>query len=82
MEGQHIPGVSRQMLKQIKAMSLQELRIWLMEYAEYFYNLGISDCREALRAEFGFGDTRLKRMTDCLKRANADSGKGDGNCGK
>lgn len=82
MDGIRIPGVSRQMLKQIKAQSLPEFRAWLAEYSAQIYNQGISDCREALRKEFGFGDTRLKRMTDYLKRANAESGKEGGSDGK
>lgn len=69
MDGQRIPGVSRQQLKQIKAMSLPEFRLWLLEYSSQIYNLGISDCRDALRAEFGFGDVRLKRMTDHIEKA-------------
>lgn len=69
MEGVRIPGVSRQQLKQIKAMGLPEFRLWLLEYSSQIYNLGISDCRDALRAEFGFGETRLKRMTDHIQRA-------------
>lgn len=69
MEGVRIPGVSRQELKRIKAMSLPEFRLWLLEYSTQIYNLGISDCRDALRAEFGFGETRLKRMTDHIEKA-------------
>lgn len=69
MDGQRIPGVSRQQLKQIKAMSLPDFRLWLLEYSSQIYNLGISDCRDALRAEFGFGEVRLKRMTDHIQRA-------------
>ncbi|MGP2526440.1 hypothetical protein ACTUHY_00465 [Acidaminococcus sp. LBK-2] len=69
MDGQRIPGVSRQQLKQIKAMSLPDFRLWLLEYSSQIYNLGISDCRDALRAEFGFGETRLKRMTDHIQQA-------------
>lgn len=61
--------MSRQQLKQIKAMSLPDFRLWLLEYSSQIYNLGISDCRDALRAEFGFGETRLKRMTDHIQRA-------------
>lgn len=61
--------MSRQQLKQIKAMSLPDFRLWLLEYSSHIYNLGISDCREALRAEFGFGETRLKRMTDHIEKA-------------
>lgn len=69
MEGVRIPGVSRQELKRIKAMSLPEFRLWLLEYSTQIYNLGVSDCRDALRAEFGFGETRLKRMTDHIEKA-------------
>lgn len=69
MEGVRIPGVSRQELKRIKAMGLPEFRLWLLEYSSQIYNLGISDCRDALKAEFGFGETRLKRMTDHIQRA-------------
>ncbi|WP_302221695.1 hypothetical protein [uncultured Acidaminococcus sp.] len=69
MEGVRIPGVSRQELKRIKAMNLPEFRLWLLEYSTQIYNLGISDCRDALRAEFGFGDVRLKRMTDHIEKA-------------
>lgn len=79
MDGQRIPGVSRQQLKQIKAMSLPDFRLWLLEYSSQIYNLGISDCRDALRAEFGFGATRLKRMTDHIQRAMADFAKEDAN---
>lgn len=61
--------MSRQQLKQIKAMSLPDFRLWLLEYSSQIYNLGISDCRDALRAEFGFGEVRLKRMTDHIQRA-------------
>ena len=46
-----------------------EQRIRLLEYSSQIYNLGISDCRDALRAEFGFGDVRLKRMTDHIEKA-------------
>ena len=77
MDGQRIPGVSRQQLKQIKAMSLPDFRLWLLEYSSQIYNLGISDCRDALRAEFGFGEVRLKRMTDHIQRAMADFAKED-----
>ena len=68
-QGIRIPGVSRQQLKQIKAMSLPDFRLWLLEYSSQIYNLGIGDCRDALRAEFGFGDVRLKRMTDHIEKA-------------
>lgn len=68
-QGIQIPGVSRQQLKQIKAMSLPDFRLWLLEYSSQIYNLGISDCRDALKAEFGFGEARLKRMTDHIQRA-------------
>lgn len=78
MDGQRIPGVSRQQLKQLKAMSLPDFRLWLLEYSSQIYNLGISDCRDALRAEFGFGEARLKRMTDHIQRAMADFAKEDG----
>lgn len=61
--------MSRQQLKQIKAMSLPDFRLWLLEYSSQIYNLGISDCRDALREEFGFGEVRLKRMTDHIQRA-------------
>lgn len=79
MEGERIPGLSRQELKRIKAMSLPEFRLWLLEYSTQVYNLGIADCRDALRAEFGFGETRLKRMTDHIQRAMADFAKEDAN---
>lgn len=79
MDGQRIPGVSRQQLKQIKAMSLPDFRLWLLEYSSQIYNLGISDCRDALREEFGFGETRLKRMTDHIEKAVADFAKEDAN---
>ena len=69
MDGVRIPGVSRQELKRIKAMSLPAFRLWLLEYSSQIYNLGISDCRDALRAEFGFGEGRLKRMTDHIEKA-------------
>ena len=39
------------------------------------YNLGIADCRDALRAEFGFGETRLKRMTDYMESRIQESAK-------
>lgn len=68
-QGIQIPGVSRQKLKEIKAMTLPEFRLWLLEYSTQVYNLGIADCRDALRAEFGFGETRLKRMTDHIEKA-------------
>ena len=74
-QGIQIPGVSRQQLKQIKAMSLPDFRLWLLEYSSQIYNLGISDCRDALKAEFGFGEARLKRMTDHIQRAMADFAK-------
>ena len=32
-QGIQIPGVSRQQLKQIKAMSLPDFRLWLLEYS-------------------------------------------------
>lgn len=79
MDGQRIPGVSRQQLKQIKAMSLPDFRLWLLEYSSQIYNLGISDCRDALKAEFGFGETRLKRMTDHIQRAMEAFAKEDEN---
>jgi len=78
MNGIRIPGVSRQQLKQIKAMSLPDFRMWLLEYSTQVYNLGISDCRDALRKEFGFGDVRLNRMTDSIKQAMNDFTKEDG----
>lgn len=78
MNGIRIPGVSRQQLKQIKAMSLPDFRMWLLEYSTQVYNLGISDCRDALRKEFGFGDVRLNRMTDSIKQAMNDLTKEDG----
>lgn len=56
-------------MKRIKAMGLPEFRLWLLEYSSQIYNLGISDCRDALKAEFGFGETRLKRMTDHIEKA-------------
>lgn len=76
MEGERIPGVSRQQLKQLKAMPLPVFRRWLLEYSSEIYNLGINDCREALKAEFGFGPGRLKRMTDHIERAMAEFAKG------
>lgn len=75
MVGEHIPGVSRQQLKQIKDMPLPEFRHWLLEYSNIVYNQGINDCRDALRAEFGFGETRLKRMTDHIERQMQDFGR-------
>jgi hypothetical protein len=78
-QGIQIPGVSRQELKRIKAMSLPDFRLWLLEYSSQIYNLGISDCRDALRAEFGFGEVRLKRMTDHIQRSMADFAKEDAN---
>lgn len=74
-QGIRIPGVSRQELKRIKAMSLPVFRLWLLEYSSQIYNLGISDCRDALRAEFGFGEIRLKRMTDHIAKAMAEFAK-------
>lgn len=71
-QGIRIPGVSRQELKRIKAMSLPAFRLWLLEYSSQIYNLGISDCRDALRVEFGFGEIRLKRMTDHIAKAMAE----------
>lgn len=78
MEGVRIPGVSRQELKRIKAMGLPAFRLWLLEYSSQIYNLGISDCRDALKAEFGFGEVRLKRMTDHIQRAMEALAKEDG----
>ena len=75
-QGIQIPGVSRQKLKEIKAMTLPEFRLWLLEYSTQVYNLGIADCRDALRAEFGFGDKRLKRMTDHIEQTVQDFAKG------
>lgn len=72
MEGIYIPGVSRQKLKEIKAMSIPELRLWILEYSTNVYNLGINDCKEALRKEFGFGPGRLKRMTDHIQKEMED----------
>lgn len=43
-QGIRIPGVSRQELKRIKAMSLPAFRLWLLEYSSQIYNLGIGDC--------------------------------------
>lgn len=77
-QGIQIPGVSRQKLKEIKAMNLPEFRLWLLEYSTQVYNLGIDDCHDALRAEFGFGDKRLKRMTDHIEQAVQDFAKGGG----
>lgn len=77
-QGIQIPGVSRQKLKEIKAMNLPEFRLWLLEYSTQVYNLGIDDCRDALRAEFGFGDKRLKRMTDHIEQVVQDFAKGGG----
>ncbi|MGO5490371.1 hypothetical protein [Acidaminococcus sp. HCP3S3_H5] len=74
-QGIRIPGVSRQELKRIKAMSLPAFRFWLLEYSSQIYNLGISDCRDALRAEFGFGDVRLKRMTDHIAKVMTEFAK-------
>ena len=74
-QGIRIPGVSRQDLKRIKAMSLPDFRLWLLEYSSQIYNLGISDCRDALRAEFGFGDVRLKRVTDHIAKVMAEFAK-------
>ena len=75
MEGEHIPGVSRQDLKKIKAMSLPEFRHWALEYSNAVYNEGIADCLDALKAEFGFGQGRLKRMTDHIERTMAEFAK-------
>lgn len=77
-QGIRIPGVSRQELKRIKAMGLPAFRLWLLEYSSQIYNLGISDCRDALKAEFGFGEARLKRMTDHIQRAMEAFAKEDG----
>lgn len=74
-----IPGVSRQQLKAIKNMGLPELRKWLLAYSWNVYNIGVADCKDALRKEFGFGETRLKRMTDHIQRAMADFAKEDAN---
>jgi len=59
-------------------MSLPDFRLWLLEYSSQIYNLGISDCRDALKAEFGFGEARLKRMTDHIQRAMEAFAKEDG----
>ena len=37
MEGERIPGVSRQQLKQLKAMPLPNFRRWLLEYTDIIY---------------------------------------------
>lgn len=74
-QGIRIPGVSRQELKRIKTMSLPDFRLWLLEYSSQIYNLGISDCQDALRAEFGFGEIRLKRMTDHIAKVMAEFAK-------
>lgn len=76
VKGERIPGVSRQQLKQLKAMPLPVFRRWLLEYSSEIYNLGIADCREALKAEFGFCPGRLKRMTDHIERTMAEFAKG------
>lgn len=70
-----IPGVSRQQLKGIKSMGLPELRKWLLKYSWAVYNIGVDDCKDALRKEFGFGEKRLKRMTDHIERNVQDSAK-------
>lgn len=56
--------IRRQQLKAIKNMGLPELRKWLLAYSWNVYNIGVADCKDALRKEFGFGEKRLKRMTD------------------
>ena len=72
VEGERIPGVSRQQLKQLKAMPLPDFRRWLLEYTDIIYNQGISDCSDALHVEFGFGRIRLQRMIDHIKRAKKE----------
>nr|DAG46142.1 MAG TPA: hypothetical protein [Caudoviricetes sp.] len=68
MEGERIPGVSRQDLKRIKGMPLPKLRQWLLEYTDAIYNQGIADCCDALHAEYGFGRVRLQRLIERLNR--------------
>lgn len=70
-----IPGVSRQQLKAIKNMGLPELRKWLLNYSWAVYNIGVDDCKDALRKEFGFGEKRLKRMTDYMESTIQESAK-------
>lgn len=70
-----IPGVSRQQLKGIKSMGLPELREWLLNYSWAVYNIGVDDCKDALRKEFGFGEKRLKRMTDHIEGNIKESAK-------
>ena len=70
-----IPGVSRQQLKAIKNMGLPELRKWLLAYSWNAYNIGVADCKDALRKEFGFGEKRLKRMTDYMESRIQESAK-------
>ena len=76
MEGERIPGVSRQQLKQLKAMPLPNFRRWLLEYTDIIYNQGISDCPDALHVEFGFGRIRLQRMIDHIMTGKAKIYKG------
>ncbi len=71
MEDERIPGVSRQQLKQLKAMPLPNFRRWLLEYTDIIYNQGISDCSDALHVEFGFGRIRLQRMIDHIMTGKA-----------
>nr|DAQ41280.1 MAG TPA: hypothetical protein [Caudoviricetes sp.] len=63
-EGPIVAKLTRQTLKQIKALSLPDFRAWLIEYSNQVYNMGIDDCKTALHEEFGFGPERLKRMTE------------------
>lgn len=68
--GQHgipIPGVTRQGLKDIQRLSIPEFRDWLIGYSTEVYNLGIQDTKKALRENFGFGDKRLQKLTECIK---------------
>lgn len=59
-------------------MGLPELRKWLLNYSWAVYNIGVDDCKDTLRKEFGFGDKRLKRMTDHIEQAVQDFAKGGG----
>lgn len=77
-KGTEIPGVSRQQLKKIKSLTMPEFRDWLINYSTEMYNLGISDCRDALHEEYGFGKVRLKRMTDNITAKMAAYEKGGG----
>ncbi len=60
--------MTRQGLKDIQRLSIPEFRDWLIGYSTEVYNLGIQDAKKALRDNFGFGDKRLQKLTECIKQ--------------